>query len=324
MELVRVNHQPIMESIMATESSSDAFIVSNTKAVSLQHIKDECIIPAFAKDNESTISHTDFIQVTEEVARTYFSRERLLIPAVRVSHTVKGRIPEAKGKPASLLLPEEETQFYERMAFAIEIPSISETVNGNKLSLTIGGVRALNHENLYGKKTDERFKVFVGFKNHVCTNLCISTDGLKDDIKVRTVGELYGRIFEMLEKFNAVRQLNSMKELSGYCLSESKFAQFIGRAKLYQFLPPALKANVPIFPLSDTQTTIIAKEYYSDENFQCEQNGSIDLWRVYNLFTGANKSSYIDNFLKKAVDSSEFVNSMKNCMEGNSQSWFLS
>jgi hypothetical protein len=313
-----------MESIMATESSSDAFIVSNTKSVSLQHIKDECIIPAFAKDNESTISHTDFIQVTEEVARTYFSRERLLSPAVRVSHTVKGRIPEAKGKPASLLLPEEETQFYERMAFAIEIPSLFETVNGNKLSLTIGGVRALNHENLYSKKTDERFKVFVGFKNHVCTNLCISTDGLKDDIKVRTVGELYARIFEMLEKFNAMKQLNSMKELSGYCLSESKFAQLIGRAKLFQFLPPTAKANVSSFPLSDTQVTMIAKEYYGDENFKCEQNGNIDLWRLYNLFTGANKNSYIDNFLKRGADSTEFVNMIKAYIEGNQQHfWYL-
>ncbi len=27
----------------------------------------------------------------------------------------------------------------------------------------------------------EKFKVFIGFKNLVCTNLCISSDGLKAD-----------------------------------------------------------------------------------------------------------------------------------------------
>ena len=41
------------------------------------------------------------------------------------------------------------------MAFIYEVPSIEENVNGNKLSLTVGGVRAYNFENLYGKKIEE-------------------------------------------------------------------------------------------------------------------------------------------------------------------------
>ena len=42
------------------------------------------------------------------------------------------------------------------MAFIIRIPSIIETINGNTLALTVGGVRALNTENLYNKKTYEK------------------------------------------------------------------------------------------------------------------------------------------------------------------------
>ena len=72
------------------------------------------------------------------------------------------------------------------MAFVYEIPSKEETVNGNWLSLTVGGVRAYNMENLYGRKTEERFKVFVGFKNWLCMNLCVSTDGFHGDLRVRT------------------------------------------------------------------------------------------------------------------------------------------
>jgi hypothetical protein len=48
---------------------------------------------------------------------------------------VKGRIPEAIGKPAKDLLEHEKTIYYERMAFMMTIPSITEMVNGNRLSL---------------------------------------------------------------------------------------------------------------------------------------------------------------------------------------------
>jgi hypothetical protein len=62
---------------------------------------------------------------------------------IRVSHMVKGRIPSAIGKAAKDLSEQEKTLYYERMVFVIEIPEISEVINGNKLSLAIGGVRAL-------------------------------------------------------------------------------------------------------------------------------------------------------------------------------------
>lgn len=36
--------------------------------------------------------------------------------------------------------------------FCFEIPTIHEDIMGNRLNLTIGGVRAYNHENLYSKQ----------------------------------------------------------------------------------------------------------------------------------------------------------------------------
>lgn len=41
----------------------------------------------------------------------------------------------------------------------------------------------------------------------------------------------------------------------------------------------------------------MAKDYYEDPYFNRENDGSINLWKVYNLFTQTNKSSYIDTFL---------------------------
>ena len=105
------------------------------------------------------------------ICSTCFRGEQILKPAVRVSHPIKGRIPSAVGKPAKELLEHEKTLYYERMAFVIEIASIGDTVAENGLNLTVGGVRAYNLETLYSRKTEERFKLFIGSKNFVCFNL---------------------------------------------------------------------------------------------------------------------------------------------------------
>jgi hypothetical protein len=136
----------------------------------------------------------------------------MLMPAIRVSHPIKGRIPEAMGKSVADLKECEKTIYYERMAFLIEFPNIAETINGNRSSLTIGGVRAYNHENLYSRKIEEHFKVFIGFKVHVCTNLCISTDGFKKEIRVKSLSDLAYEVYQLLAEFKIERQLNILQQ----------------------------------------------------------------------------------------------------------------
>ena len=137
------------------------FIEANTIEASLEHLRNDCIIPVFAKDNEATLSHVAFIEAVQDATNTFFSGEQIESPDIRVSHVIKGRIPEAIHKPANQLLESDKTIYYERCAFVIEVPTIYETVHGNRLTLTIGGVRAYNHTNLYSKKGAERFKVFI-------------------------------------------------------------------------------------------------------------------------------------------------------------------
>ncbi len=161
-----------------------------------------CIIPSFAKDNESTISHSNFIEAVYDAAQMAFERETILDPVVRVSHPVKGRIPSAMGKPAKLLTEHEKTLYFERMAFLFEIPSICDSVGESSLSLTIGGVRSYSETNLYSKKSDERFKIFVGFKNMVCTNLCISTDGFIGELKIRSISEIVNQAFKLFGNYD--------------------------------------------------------------------------------------------------------------------------
>ncbi|MEA4981539.1 MAG: DUF3871 family protein [Paludibacter sp.] len=315
----------ILPEIKLLEKSRKFFIEANTNEVSLIHLKDDCIVPVFSKDNEMTISHTNFIETVQEAATMFFNGESIDIPEVRVSHIVKGRIPEAIYKPVNELLDSDKTIYYERMAFCFEIPSIYENIDGNKLNLSIGGVRTLNHENLYGKKSSEKFKVFIGFKNLVCCNLCISTDGLKNEIRAMNTSGLLKAVIDLFINYLPAQHLHFMSQLKESYLSEHQFAQLIGKARLYQNLPSAQKKLLPNLEFTDSHINLVAKSYYSDENFcKDERSDNISLWKVYNLFTGANKNSYIDNFLDRSLNASQLIGGINKALNGDDEyRWFI-
>jgi len=93
---------------------------------------------------------------------------------------------------------------------------------------------------------------------------------------------------------------------------------------LYQYLPPKTKKGLDIVvPISDTQISAVGKDYYQDKSFCREESGDINLWKVYNLFTGATKSSYIDTFLDRNLGSLLFINSLVEHLRDKKKSWFL-
>lgn len=308
------------------ETSTDKpFIQANTIVSSLTEIKDSHIIPVFIKDNEPVISHNDFIEVTQTVVSEVYSGEEILQPSIRVSHPVKGRIPDARNKPASELLEHEKTLYYERMAFVIELPGVYDVIEGNTLSLTVGGVKAYNLDNLYNRKgADEHFKVFIGFKNLVCTNLCVWSDGFLSDLRVKSIGELKANVRHLIERFNAQFQIQQMKQFTEFAISEQQFAMLVGRCRMYQHLPPNLKSTIPQMLMGDNQVSAICKDFYRDEAFCRNDDGSINLWRMYNLFTGANKSTYIDNFLDRSVNAYHFVEQIRFALQQKTFNWYLS
>lgn len=304
-------------------SDDKQFIKANTEAVSFDHLLNDCIVPVFAKDNETTLSHIDFIESTQEVVHHIFKNEIICNPAVRVSHPIKGRIPEAIRKPVSELLEHEKTLYYERMAFLIEIPSIKYSIKGNDLSLIIGGVRAYNGENLYSRKTEEKFKVMIGFQNRVCTNLCISTDGFKSELKARTTQELGEGIFDLVRAFNFEQQLKMMEDMPEYFITEAQFAHLIGRMRMYQIMPPDIRKTIPSLLISDSQIHNVVKDYYFDKNFGRNVDGGIDIWSLYNLLTEANKSSYIDSFFDRSVNATHFSLHLLKTIKQRDYSWYL-
>lgn len=302
------------------------FIEANTESVSLSHLKQKCVIPVFTKDNEITLSHQEFIETAISAISSMFPNEPLDNPEIRVSHQIKGRTPDALHIPAKDLQEHQRTSYFERMAFIVRVPGITETINGNTLSLTIGGVRSYNLENLYNKKTYEKFKFFIGFQNMVCCNLCVSTDGYQSEIRAMSYLDLEDKMLQVIQNYNASQHLKSMQNLLDYSLSERDFAQIIGKSRLYNYLPKNEKSLIPELLLNDGHINTVAKDYYQDESFCRNANGDISLWQFYNLLTGSNKTSYVDTFLDRGVNAFQFSDGLSKAIidRNSAYSWFLS
>lgn len=91
-----------------------------------------------------------------------------------------------------------------------------------------------------------------------------------------------------------------MERMAKYKFSEEEFAHFVGKLRMYQHLEKADQKYHPV-ALNDGQVNTVTKNYYRDAHFKRSEDGSIDLWRLYNLFTEANKSSYIDKVFNSVV-----------------------
>ena len=313
----------IVEDTIIHTPSNLHFIEANTNEVSLHHLVNDCITPVFAKDNELTINHAQFIETIQEAAQDFFKGETVDDAAIRVSHIIKGRIPEAIHKPASQLLESDKTLYYERCAFSIDVPTVWQDVNGNRLNLSIVGVRAYNLQSLYTRKSPELFKLAIGFKNQVCCNMCVFSDGYKEDLRVSSTGELYKAALMLFNQFNIAKQLHLMQQLSDTSMSEHQFATFLGKSRIYQCLSSARQKRLPRLLLTDTQVNLVAKSYINDENFG-GTGGELNMWNFYNLLTGANKSSYIDSFLDRSLNASEIATGINAALHGADEyKWFI-
>ena len=68
MELTAVTQEVVSShEIESSISNNNRFIEANTQQVSLSHLRKDCVIPVFAKDNESTIPHFEFIDAIHKI-----------------------------------------------------------------------------------------------------------------------------------------------------------------------------------------------------------------------------------------------------------------
>jgi hypothetical protein len=250
--------------ILTTSSpvSTNRFIKANTEVVTLSEIENHHIIPVFAKDNELSISHAEFVKNVFDAVHYVHSDQVILPPSIRVSHPVHGRIPDARDKQPNELAEHEKTLYYERMIFAIEVPSIVTGMGEQSVNLVVGGVKSYHRDKLSGKWSEQLFKVYVGFKVNVCSNLCIASDGAVLEVRTKNPDE-----------------------------------QLIGTIRVQYYHPD----NDSSRWLGDQQIGQVVRGYYENPNFKADSEGNISVWNVYNLFTEANKSSYVDSLVDRSA-----------------------
>ncbi len=291
-----------------------SFIVANTLPICLEEIKQNHIIPVFAKDNHPLISQSQLVEATlGAIDGTGLKAE---IPQIRVSHPIMGRIPEARFKKAAELLPHEITIYYERMIYLLQIPEVKCNINGQDLTLVVGGVKSYSWDNLgRDRRAQQHFKFFAGFQVHVCSNLCVTTDGTVLDFRTHSLNLVISQVKELLKSYEPESHLKWLQNLGNYAITDAQFAHFIGRCRMKPYYEDA-----PEMALTDSQVNSVVKGYYSDPNFS-QKNEEISLWSLYNLLTEANKSSYIDGFLDRGVNAMDITDELIRGLEG--RSWYL-
>jgi len=282
---------------MLSTSSSDAFIEANTQVASLYQLERDHLIPVFAKDNERCISHAEFVRAVMEAVAFVYRDEVVLHPSIRVSHPVHGRTPEAKHKQPIELLPHEKTLYYERMMFNIEIPSVNMRIDDKEIHLNVGGIKAFNLDKLHGRRHSQHFKVFVGYQVKVCSNLCVASDGAILEFDALSSDDIFIQLVNLLNSFNKDQWFQQLNELSTRMIDSEQFAQLVGKMRLELYDP---NSGIDTM-LGDQQMGHVVRGYFYNKHFGADSSGYITLWNVYNLFTEANKSSYVDKFLSRSA-----------------------
>ena len=92
--------------------------------------------------------------------------------------------------------------------------------------------------------------------------MCVSTDGYRSELKVMSTTELFNAVMRLFQEYNIAQHLYYMSAYKDSYIRESQFAQFLGRCRLYQFLPIDQKKKLPQMLMTDTQIGLVAKAYY--------------------------------------------------------------
>ena len=227
-------------------------------------------------------------------------------------------------KRTSELLDSEKTQFYQRLAFAFTIPSLHECIDGQRLELCIGGVRNYSDLNLYrANRGMNKFAVYIGWRINVCSNQVLTGDGVRLNIEVMSLHDLYKAVLDLFYNFNLEKDIQLLHSLTQTRLTESQFAQIVGRMRLYQALPSYLQREIPKLLITDSQINNVCRDYYNNPNFGHKDN-TISLFDFHNLLTAANKASYINDYVQRGINATEITVGIGKALQGDSEySWFL-
>lgn len=303
------------------------FIEGPSHEVSLEELTFRNIIPTFS-DNSLSISHQKFIETTRKAAEVIFGSDNVSPAECRTSHPVIGRIPSAQHKKVSELLDSEKTVFYQRLAWIAQVCNFTSSINGQEVSLTIGGTRSYHEDKLFGKNSPQHFRLFIGYRVRVCSNMMLTCDGVSDNLLCMTEADIFQKAFELFSRFNQLKEstLYNLEALNNVWLSQEQFCKIIGRLRLYQALPSSQQKQLPQILWGDSVVNAATKQYISNPNFGMKDgDGSISCWQLMQLLNEAVKNSYSDLWIDRNANCTTFASGIANALQGSDDSygWFL-
>lgn len=311
--------------------STPAFMESNTQAITLEELETKCIVPCFAT-NELTLSHQEIAKNLYMAAGTVFGLENLGPLEFRVSHPISGRIgtKEALKKSVSELNDSEKTIFYQRIACCFKVKNMTRTVCDQETNLCIGFIRSYHTTNLYSSKTAERVTLYCGQRVRLCSNLCLTLSGLKENLQCLTgmdVREHAHRLFESYSA-HADEDVKMLEDLGHTSITPFEFKTLIGSLRYYQALSTDQRnaLGLPKLDLGDQLCNEATRLFVGSHWGLQEDEENVNLFRVLQCFNEAAKGSYIHNFLTKNAQCTELVLNIQKVLQGdhdNPYSWFL-
>ena len=309
------------------EVSRNPFILGNTKEIEMEELGN-MLTPVFSRDNVETISHTEGVSTLMDSISTFFDGEEINSPVIRVSHEMKLRNRFGRGKLVENLTERDSDSYFQRMMCMIEIPSITQDINGSLCHLQVCMVRNYADCNLLGNSSQKQlWKVCIGFLNTICTNgLIRSTDGCNFAIKVTNTADLYKYCVELFKSYDYKQHIDEMRRLNDTTIDVSTLAQFLGRARMAAALPTKMKneLSLPEFILPEAQINQMIRDYYTDESFGGFGH-EITAWQFYMLLTNY-KNNYIDVTLERSANAYEVSKGIAAAVnhESDKWNWFIS
>lgn len=312
---------------MIPNTPNSAFLEGPSSAISLKDLSEKSIIPYYHKDFEPSISHQEFISTVMEACRIVFGE--VSEPEIRVSHEIRAIKPEAINKPRAEITERDQTRYFERMCFLNTIPSITTSVNGQQMNLSVFGVRSYQNVKFHSAKgkTGERFSIGIGGTVKICSNQCLTTSGTKLSIQCNDTMALLNEAIGLFSSFKVEETFRLFNAMQGVTLSESQFCSVLGHLRLLNAMPTFRQKHLPTILLGDANMNSVARLAVEENNpFKLNDDGSISLWNFHNLLTESIKNSYIDTVLPKWTNATDLTVGLAAAIEGISDeySWFLS
>ena len=156
----------------------------------------------------------------------------------------------------------------------------------------------------------------------------LTCDGNSGTIECLTEADIMQKATELFENFNPNKgeALHLLENLQTTTLSEQTFCNIIGRLRLWQSLPLAEQKQIPTLTLGDQAVGAMVKGYISNPNFGKKDGEKFTTWNLLQLATEAAKSSYIDKFIDRCQNATDFSIGIQKAINGEDTegyNWFL-